>query len=104
DLAYDGTIDQLVVTNSNDAHGTCSPSVTAYPGDAVGDVAPLRTVAGPAAAFSSPLGIAVTTAPIVIAKAGASQSVQSGTPVVLSGAGHSSPPGPLTFAWTQTGP
>lgn len=55
---------QIVVVAN--AHNFQSGSITVYPGNASGDVAPLRTIAGPLTTLSSPEGVAVTDDEIVV--------------------------------------
>jgi hypothetical protein len=57
----------IVVANINNFQ---SGSITVYPGNASGDVAPLRTIAGPLTTLSSPEGIAVTDDEIVVCDGG----------------------------------
>lgn len=53
----------IVVTN---LHGFESGSVTVYPGQASGDIAPLRTIEGPLTTLSSPEAVTVTDDEIVV--------------------------------------
>jgi hypothetical protein len=56
-LTVDETPPLLFVTNQDENQGPAS--VTSYAFDASGDVAPLRTITGPATGLDSPLGITV---------------------------------------------